>query len=277
MKAPDAGADADDVAVRARGELLRHDRARDERHAFDRRGHVADVVEPAIGRGEVGRRPDDRAADVADDVLEAVRSRGRLVARDAVEQVDLAGGEVEASCRDVRGVHPARRRERRDDERHLLVADAAGRMLLDEPAVVEAVRSPVEDRPGVTHRQRERHGLPRRHPVEVDGHEERADLAFGDRPARRALDECADLVVRQLDAVTLPADDVLGQDGRGHVSAGDRVRPSPPIRLTTSRWSRSVGPPDRRRSPDPLVVREEQPVRGARPGSGDLRRRSHSR
>ena len=47
------------------------------------------------------------------------------------------------------------------------------------------------------------------HAVQVDGHQQRADLVVGDTAARDALDEEIDFLTRELFAVTFFSDDVL--------------------------------------------------------------------
>ena len=62
-------------ASRPGRELLRQDRGGDQRNRFDRRGDVADGVEAAVGRREVGGLADDGAAGLAHDLAEAARCR----------------------------------------------------------------------------------------------------------------------------------------------------------------------------------------------------------
>ena len=68
--------DVHDERVQAGGELLAQDRGDDERQRLDGRGGVADRVQPAVGRGEVARLADDRAARVPDRGAQARRGPG---------------------------------------------------------------------------------------------------------------------------------------------------------------------------------------------------------
>ena len=70
-----AGLDVEDQRVEPGGELLRQDRGGDEVDQLDRAGDVADGVEAAVGRGDVGGLADDGAADLAHHA--ARRSRRR--------------------------------------------------------------------------------------------------------------------------------------------------------------------------------------------------------
>jgi hypothetical protein len=81
-------------------------------------------------------------------------------------------------------------------------------MLVDDGAG-QVQRFPLHDLAGIAHRERERDTLVHRHVVEVDGHRERGDLAFGDAAVRDAAHEEADLFRAQGAAVAFFADDFL--------------------------------------------------------------------
>ena len=65
----------------ALGDLLRHDRAGDERDRLDRAGDVAQRVELAVGRRQVGAGRVDHRADVAEDLRAPRRPRAWIASR----------------------------------------------------------------------------------------------------------------------------------------------------------------------------------------------------
>ena len=116
--------------VGAFGDLLRHDRRRDERDRLDRAGDIAQRVELVVGRREAGARGRDHATDRAQHVAHLVGRQVGAPAGDRFHLVERAAGVAEAAPRQLRHRGAARGDERHEDERDL-VADAAGRVLVD--------------------------------------------------------------------------------------------------------------------------------------------------
>ena len=85
-----ADLDVEHEGLGAFGQLLGQDRRRDERDAFDRRGHVPERVEFFVGRRDFLALADDRAADVRQDLLEAGERKAHIEARDRLELVERA-------------------------------------------------------------------------------------------------------------------------------------------------------------------------------------------
>ena len=198
--------DVEHQRIEPGGELLRQDRGGDQVDRFHRAGDVADAVEPAVGRGDVGGLPDDRAADLGDDAAKRLGVRLRRVAGDRVELVERSAGMAEAAPRDHRHIGAAGRERRREHQADV-VADAAGRVLVDDrPRQV-----PVEDRAAVAHGERQRHPLVDLEPAQEHRHREGPDLALRDRLGGHALDDEAHLLGRQPPAVALPGDHLLGK------------------------------------------------------------------
>ena len=139
-----AGLDVHDEPLEPGRELLRQDRGGDERDRFDRRGHVADRVEAPVGGRERRGLADDRAADVAHHLPERSEVGLRVVAGDRIELVERAAGVAEAAAGDHRHVGAAGREHRREHQRDV-VADAAGRVLVEDRAGQVGV-APVERR-----------------------------------------------------------------------------------------------------------------------------------
>ena len=99
----------------------------------DGRGHVAQRVEQLVGRHEVGRLPDDRHADVAHLRDELVERQLRAEPGDRLELVERAARVAEPAAAHLPERHAAGGDDRADRERRL-VADAAGRVLVDDLA-----------------------------------------------------------------------------------------------------------------------------------------------
>ena len=119
--------------VRAAGDLLRHDARRDQRVVVDGRGHVAQRVELLVGRHEVGARADDRHPRLAHLRDELVGRELDPEARDRLELVERAACVAEPAAAHLRERDAARGDDRADRDRRL-VADAAGRVLVDDLA-----------------------------------------------------------------------------------------------------------------------------------------------
>ena len=128
-----ADLDVEHDRLRARGELLRHDARRDQRDLVDRRRHVAQRVEHLVGGDEVAGLADDREPDLAHLGDELLRRQLDAEARDRLELVERPAGVPEPAAAHLPERHAARGHDRADRERRL-VADAAGRVLVDDLA-----------------------------------------------------------------------------------------------------------------------------------------------
>ena len=113
------------------GELLGQDRGDDQRDRLDGAGGVADRVQAPVGGRELARsgrrsrsRPRHRRA------RSASRSGADVVAGDRLELVERAAGVAEAAAGDHRHRAAAGRDDRREQQADL-VADAAGRVLVE--------------------------------------------------------------------------------------------------------------------------------------------------
>src|SRR5215510_3334515 len=82
------------------GELLAHDAGRDERDRWDSSRDIAQRVELAVGRDEVGRSAADHAAYVAADLLEFRCAEVGAEAGDGLELVERTTGGAEAAAGD---------------------------------------------------------------------------------------------------------------------------------------------------------------------------------
>jgi hypothetical protein len=110
---------------------------------------------------------------------------------------------AEAAARDHRHRAAAGGHDRREHQRDL-VADAAGRVLVDD----RPVEVPLEHRARLRHRGGQRHALVGVHPAQEQRHRERADLRVRQRPVGDPGDEEAQLLGRERVAVALAADDL---------------------------------------------------------------------
>ena len=261
-----AGLDVHDQAVEPLGQLLGEDRGDDQRDRLDGAGGVAQRVQPPVGGRELGGLADDRAARVSDDRAEALELGARVVAGDRVELVERAAGVAEPAARDHRDERAAGGEQRREDQRDL-VADAAGRVLVEH----RAVEVPRQDRAGVAHRLRERHALGRLEVAEEDRHRERGGLAVGDAAVGDALDEEAQLVVGERAAVALAPDQLLGEERRHCVPTQRRSSGPSSARSALALLERllvrqrdlahalgEVGDDGHRRDPQPAVARDDR-------------------
>ena len=207
-----ADLDVEDDRLRARCDLLRHDARRDQRHVVDGRRHVAQPVELLVGRYEVGGRSDDRHPDVAHLSDELVEAQLHAKAGDRLELVERAARVPEAAAAHLAERDAAGGDDRPDGDRGL-VADAAGRMLVDDatPEVVRHVDGLAAPDESLRHRQRLRAGQA----AEDDCHAERGHLVVGHVSPCVAEDELAHLVVAELAAVPLPLDQLGGMNRQG--------------------------------------------------------------
>ena len=196
--------------LEAGGEFLGQDRGGDERDRFHRRRHVADAIEALVGGRQIGGLADDGAARLARHLAEQVEIGLRDIARNGIELVERAAGVAEAAARDHRHVAAAGRQHGRQHQRDI-VADAAGRMLVDH----RARQIPRQHRAGIAHGERQAHGLLPAHAAEEDRHGEGRHLALRRRcPSVRPAMKSLHLVARQGRAIALPADDLLRQHVR---------------------------------------------------------------
>ena len=154
-----ADLDVEHDRVGAAGDLLRHDDRGDQRHDVDRRRHVAEAVELLVGGHEVGGLADDREADLAHLLDERVDRELDAEARDRLELVERAARVPEPAPAHLPDRHAAGGDDRADRDRRL-VADAAGRVLVDDPPAERGAE--VERRAAPDHRVGERVGLGRR-------------------------------------------------------------------------------------------------------------------
>ena len=197
--------------VEPRGELLRQDRADDQRDRFDGGRHVAHRIEPPVGRREIGGLADDGAADLAHDLAEGVDVGLRLVAGDGA-----------TACRACRrcGRGRGRRSSARSRRRRRRSAPASGSPCRRRrrsnacrapgPAATRLV--PVERGAGCARgpgsvATRSAVVMPRKNTAMAKA----ATWPSLRLPSRDAAHDEGDLLFRQLMAVALPADDLLRQ------------------------------------------------------------------
>ncbi len=198
-----------DESLKPGGELLRQDRGGDERDRFDRRRHVADGVEAPVGGRQIGRLADDRAAGFLHDAPEEREVGLGCVARNRIELVERAAGVAEAAAGDHRHEGAGSRQHRRQHQRHV-VADPAGRMLVEDRAG-EIRLAPVDGRAGAGHGAGERNALVECHAAEEHRHGESGSLPLGDVAGGEADDELADVGFAENPPVAFGADDLLRQ------------------------------------------------------------------
>ena len=176
----------------------------------------------SAGTRSAGRAADD-AADVAADLLELGRAQIRAKAGDRFELVERAAGRAEAAAGDHRHLQVAAGQQRRERQRNL-VADAAGRVLVD---LRRFAGRPLERDAGVEHVLGERGDFGDRHAAQVDGHRPGRHLVVGHVAADVAGDERADFVFGQLAAVALfrdEADDVHSEKDADDAGCSRKAR-----------------------------------------------------
>ena len=129
-----ADLDVEHDRVGAARDLLRHDRGRDQRQDVHRRGHVAERVELLVGRAR-GRRSGRRSRARPSSPGSTNWSMRELdvEAGDRLELVERAAGVAEPAAAHLPDRHAAGGDDRADGDRGL-VADAAGRVLVDDLA-----------------------------------------------------------------------------------------------------------------------------------------------
>ena len=97
--------DVEHQAVDPLGQLLRHDRGRDQGDRLDRRRRVAEGVEPLVGRGDLGGLADQDEAALVEHRLVAVEVEVDAEAGDRLELVERAAGVAQPAARDHRHRH----------------------------------------------------------------------------------------------------------------------------------------------------------------------------
>jgi hypothetical protein len=210
-------------ALQPGGQLLGQDAGGDQRHRFDRGRHVANGVQPPVGRRQVGRRADDGAAAVAQRVAQPGITGVDGVARQRLQLVQRAAGVAQATPADHR--HPgAAGGQHRCQHQADTVAHAAGAVLVQHRA---GGVGPGQHPAAVAHGGRQGHGFVHRHAAQHDGHGHRAGLGVAEAAVDQALDEALDLWPVQCLAVALAAD----QLGRHH-----RISAAAPRRRGRRRW-----------------------------------------
>ena len=200
-----ADLDVEHHRLRARSELLRHDRRRDERDDVHRRGDVAKRVELLVGGNEIARLTDDRDADLTHLLDELVDRQLDAEAWDRLELVEGAARVPEPAPGHLPERDAARGDDRADGERGL-VPHPSGRVLVDDAPPERG--GEIERLAGADHRVRERVRLASREPLEVDGHAPSRHLVVGNVAARVAEDELGQLLVGELVAVPLALDQI---------------------------------------------------------------------
>ncbi len=162
-------------------------------------------------------------------------------ARDRLELVERPARVAEAAAAHLPERDAAGRDDRADRERRL-VADAAGRVLVDDLAPERAVQ--VDRLAAPDHRVRQRERLRRGQAAEADGHQERGHLVVGHLAARVAEDE---LARARPAASSSPSPLALDQLGRAdHADARARRSACRPGAATRP-CRRARGSPSRRR------------------------------
>jgi hypothetical protein len=190
-------------------DLLRHDRGRDQGQDVDGCGDVPEPVELLVGRHEICGLADDREPEVLHLLHETIDGEVDVEAWDRLELVERAAGVAQPAAAHLADGHSAGGDDRADRDRRL-VADAAGRVLVDDLAPERS--GEVERASARDHRVGQRVGLRGRHAAEVDGHAERRELVVRDLAARVAEDQLCDLAGGKLFPVPLPLDQLRRVD-----------------------------------------------------------------
>ena len=204
-----ADLDVEHDRLGARGELLRHDRARNEGDDVDGCRDVAERVELLVGRNQVGGLSDDRDPDLAQLRDELLRRQLDAEAGDRLELVEGAAGVPEPAAAHLPERDAAGGDDRPDGERGL-VPHSSGRMLVDDLASERCAE--VERLAGADHRVGQRVRLRGREAVEVHGHAPGGELVVGHLVARVREDQLGELV----GVVLFPVPLLLDQLGRPH-------------------------------------------------------------
>src|SRR5689334_5519346 len=182
----------DDHRIETGGAFFRDDRSHDQRYRFDCRGRIAQRVHLLVGGRELRSLSRHRVANLVQYLLEFRGAQVDAVTRNRLELVERAAGVTKTTARDHRHTDTASGDERRDDDRRF-VADTAGRMFV---GFWFGNVGEVEDVAGVQHGFGECLLLGIVHAVQVNGHEESADLVVGNAPVANSRDEEVDLFTR---------------------------------------------------------------------------------
>ena len=201
-----SGLDVEHQASDPLRQLLAHDARHDQGDAVDRRRDVPQRVELAVGRDQVRGLPRERHADRREHFPQALQTESDVETRDRLQLVERPAGVGESAARDHRNHHAGRSHRGRQHERGL-VADAAGRVLVD---LAPGERPKVQHSPGAPHRLRQGGGLALVQPAEHDRHQPRRDLVVRDFTRGVPAHEEGDLFVRQLRALSFLPDQVHG-------------------------------------------------------------------
>ena len=161
--------------IDALGELLRHDRRRNQRDRFHRRRHITQRVQLAVRRHQPLGLPDEAQAEFGELLLEFLRAEIGAEARNRFQFIQRAAGMPERAARHHRHHDSRGRGQRRHDEAGL-VAHAAGGMFVHFDA--RNARK-IDGVAGMQHALRQAADLAVSHPREVDGHQERRHLVVG--------------------------------------------------------------------------------------------------
>ncbi len=192
------------------GKLLRHDARRDQRDRLDRRGHVAQCIQLAVGRRDLRRLAHHRHAQRAHLLLRFVERQSGPEPRDRFELVERAAGVAQAATRHHRHQHAAGGEHRRKEQRRL-VADAAGGMLVDARTRLAGKIEPVA---------RGEHGVGeggqflRRKAAEEHRHREGGHLVIGNLAGGVGRDQVAPFLRGELAAVALAFDQTRNNHSR---------------------------------------------------------------
>ena len=228
--------------VRSFRELLAHDARRDERNGLHGRGRIAQRVHLPVGRRDLRRLPDQRAADVSRSArVASIERQVGAKPGDRLELVERAAGVTERRP-DIIGTDDAERGdERRENERNL-VTDAAGRVLVDRGASdARSSGSPLSNMASVS--------APisaRSRPRKITRHEQRGHLGISHLMTEVRPDELLPLPRLDPAAVALPFNELIGEHSIGSgvphsclaVTSHRRQRGTSPIWPTLTTTSR---------------------------------------
>ena len=175
------------------------------------------------------RLADDGAADLADAAAERLGIGRGVVPGNGFELIDRAAGVAESAPRDHRDIKPASRDRRRKDQTDG-VADAAGRMLVDDRPFDFG---PFESPSGPRHGARQRGAFRGRKAAEENSHRERRRMCVARFVTRQSLDEMRDFARLEHRSVALAANDFLNQHAIRSAASARFVTPqaSAPILL----------------------------------------------
>ena len=209
-------------ALGAAGQLLAHDAGGNQGDAVDRRRHVTQGVELAIGRREVGTLSGEGESDLF--YLRAHLRHAELVTEtgDRFDLIQGAAGVAEAAAAHLDDGHATGGHQRQHDQRGR-IAQTPGGMFID--GVGEQV-GPIQLLARGSHRESEGGGFGAGHAAQEDGHEEGGGLVIGQLVARVGLDEMGDFAFAEGVAIALAGDDIGELHGNGPLVVGQVVNDS---------------------------------------------------